>query len=105
MEQSFTFIQIQIIFTETTTFDDKILKNRIRELAFLNKGLELTFTDKRKETAETDVYKFEGGIKEYVAFLNEGKKYYLMNQFMLKVLITELTLKWLCNIQMDTRPH
>ena len=62
------------IFTETTTFDDKILKNRIRELAFLNKGLELTFTDKRKETAETDVYKFEGGIKEYVAFLNEGQE-------------------------------
>ena len=59
------------IFTETTVFDDKILKNRIRELAFLNKGLKLTFTDKRKETAETDVYHFEGGIKEYVAFLNK----------------------------------
>ncbi|EFO68001.1 ATPase/histidine kinase/DNA gyrase B/HSP90 domain protein [Lactobacillus iners LactinV 09V1-c] len=36
------------IFTETTVFDDRILKNRIRELAFLNKGLKLTFTDKRK---------------------------------------------------------
>ena len=34
------------IFTETTVFDDRILKNRIRELAFLNKGLKLTFTDK-----------------------------------------------------------
>ncbi|BDR59744.1 DNA topoisomerase (ATP-hydrolyzing) subunit B [Lactobacillus xylocopicola] len=60
------------IFTETTSFDDKILKTRIRELAFLNKGLKLTFTDKRKESAETDVYHFEGGIKEYVSFLNHG---------------------------------
>lgn len=62
------------IFTETTVFDDKILKNRIRELAFLNKGLKLTFTDKRKDTAETDVYDFEGGIKEYVSFLNRGQE-------------------------------
>ena len=62
------------IFTETTTFDDKILKNRIRELAFLNKGLELTFTDKRKETAETDVYHFEGGIKEYVSYLDRDSE-------------------------------
>lgn len=62
------------IFTETTVFDDKILKNRIRELAFLNKGLKLTFTDKRKDTAETEVYHFEGGIKEYVSFLNRGQE-------------------------------
>lgn len=62
------------IFTETTVFDDKILKNRIRELAFLNKGLKLTFTDKRKDTAETYVYHFEGGIKEYVSFLNRGQE-------------------------------
>ncbi|MBD5429490.1 DNA topoisomerase (ATP-hydrolyzing) subunit B [Lactobacillus sp.] len=62
------------IFTETTTFDDKILKNRIRELAFLNKGLKLTFTDKRKESAETDVYHFEGGIKEYVSYLDRDSE-------------------------------
>lgn len=62
------------IFTETTTFDDKILKNRIRELAFLNKGLKLTFTDKRKESAETDVYHFEGGIKEYVSYLDRNSE-------------------------------
>ena len=62
------------IFTETTAFDDKILKKRIRELAFLNKGLKLTFTDKRKDTAETDAYHFEGGIKEYVSFLNRGQE-------------------------------
>lgn len=60
------------IFTETTSFDDQVLKNRIRELAFLNKGLKLTFTDQRKESAETDVYHYEGGIQEYVSFLNKG---------------------------------
>ena len=62
------------IFTETTVFYDKILKNRIRELAFLNKGLKLTFTDKRKDTAETDVYHFEGGIREYVSFLDRDQE-------------------------------
>ena len=62
------------IFTEPTVFDDKILKNRIRELAFLNKGLKLTFTDKRKDTAETDAYHFEGGIREYVSFLNRDQE-------------------------------
>ncbi|MCT7755742.1 MAG: ATP-binding protein, partial [Lactobacillus iners] len=62
------------IFTETTVFDDRILKNRIRELAFLNKGLKLTFTDKRKNTAEKDIYHFEGGIKEYVSFLNQKEQ-------------------------------
>ncbi len=62
------------IFTETTHFDDKILKTRIRELAFLNKGLILTFMDLRSDSTEKDVYHYEGGIKEYVAFLNKGKE-------------------------------
>lgn len=62
------------IFTETTVFDDKVLKNRIRELAFLNKGLTLTFTDKRKATAEKDVYHYDGGIKEYVSFLDKKEE-------------------------------
>ena len=44
------------IFTEIRTFDDKILTTRIRELAFLNKGLKLTFTDKRAATHEKLVF-------------------------------------------------
>ncbi|MFD1485038.1 DNA topoisomerase (ATP-hydrolyzing) subunit B [Lacticaseibacillus baoqingensis] len=67
------FIPDPDIFTETTTYDDKILTQRIRELAFLNKGLKLTFTDKRAETHEKLVFHYEGGIKEYVAFLDKGK--------------------------------
>lgn len=68
------FVPDHDIFTETTVYDDKILNTRIQELAFLNKGLKLTFTDKRAATAETKVYHYEGGIKSYVAFLNEGKE-------------------------------
>ncbi|MCI1986200.1 MAG: DNA topoisomerase (ATP-hydrolyzing) subunit B [Lactobacillus sp.] len=67
------FVPDPDIFTETTTYDDKILTQRIRELAFLNKGLKLTFTDKRAETHEKLVFHYEGGIKEYVAFLDKGK--------------------------------
>ncbi|GEL13152.1 DNA gyrase subunit B [Lapidilactobacillus concavus DSM 17758] len=61
------------IFTETTIYDDQILNTRIRELAFLNKGLKLTFTDKRAATAERIEYHYVGGIRSYVEFLNEGK--------------------------------
>jgi DNA gyrase subunit B len=67
------FVPDPDIFTETTTYDDKILTQRIRELAFLNKGLKLTFIDKRAETAEKLVFHYEGGIKEYVDFLDKGK--------------------------------
>lgn len=61
------------IFTETTVYDDHTLETRIRELAFLNKGLKLTLTDKRKETAEKKEFHYVGGIKSYVEYLNENK--------------------------------
>lgn len=67
------FIPDPKIFTETTDFDDKILNTRIRELAFLNKGLTLTFIDHRQENTKPLIYKYEGGIKSYVEFLNHGK--------------------------------
>ncbi|MFD1431866.1 DNA topoisomerase (ATP-hydrolyzing) subunit B [Lacticaseibacillus yichunensis] len=71
------FVPDPDIFTETTIYDDKILTQRIRELAFLNKGLKLTFTDKRAETAEKKVFHAEGGIKEYVEFLDRNKEHLL----------------------------
>nr|WP_203626714.1 DNA topoisomerase (ATP-hydrolyzing) subunit B [Lacticaseibacillus mingshuiensis] len=71
------FVPDPDIFTETTVYDDKILTQRIRELAFLNKGLKLTFTDKRAETAEKKVFHAEGGIKEYVEFLDRSKEHLL----------------------------
>ncbi|MGL4624391.1 MAG: DNA topoisomerase (ATP-hydrolyzing) subunit B [Culicoidibacterales bacterium] len=60
------------IFTETTVYEYDTLRNRTRELAFLNKGLKITLTDLRTEKTETFYY--EGGIKEYVAYLNRSKQ-------------------------------
>ncbi|KRL61948.1 DNA gyrase (subunit B) [Latilactobacillus fuchuensis] len=68
------FVPDPDIFTETTVYDDKILTTRIRELAFLNKGLKLTFTDKRAATHEKLEFHYEGGIKSYVEFLDHGKE-------------------------------
>ncbi|SER33427.1 DNA gyrase subunit B [Granulicatella balaenopterae] len=61
------------IFKETIEFNFDTLATRVRELAFLNKGLRLTITDKRVEDLSRTYY-YEGGIKSYVAFLNESKK-------------------------------
>ncbi|GBK62020.1 MAG: DNA topoisomerase (ATP-hydrolyzing) subunit B [Paenibacillus macerans] len=60
------------IFTETTVFDYNTLLTRIRELAFLNKGINLSLTDER--TGASDSFHYEGGIKEYVIFLNHNKE-------------------------------
>ena len=60
------------IFTETTVFDYEILKNRLRELAFLNKGLRIILIDER-EDGRRDEFLYEGGIREYVHMLNENK--------------------------------
>ncbi len=62
------------IFTETTTFNFKVLNNRIRELAFLNKGLRMTIKDERHEKPVVKDYRFEGGIKHYVEFLDRDKQ-------------------------------
>ena len=62
-----------LIFEETTVYDYDTLNQRIRELAFLNKGLKLVLEDQRIEPYKTNTYHYEGGIKEYVAFLNKNK--------------------------------
>ena len=63
------------IFTETTIYDFEILRSRIQQLAFLNKGVHLTIRDLRNsEKVVENSYLYEGGIKEYVHFLNDGKK-------------------------------
>nr|WP_035033022.1 DNA topoisomerase (ATP-hydrolyzing) subunit B [Carnobacterium mobile] len=61
------------IFKETTTYDFERLAVRVRELAFLNRGLKITIEDKREETPKVLEYHYEGGIKSYVAFLNKNK--------------------------------
>ncbi|MGI6021454.1 MAG: DNA topoisomerase (ATP-hydrolyzing) subunit B [Lachnospiraceae bacterium] len=59
---------------ETTVFDYDILKNRLRETAFLTKGLCITIIDERSEERREKKFHYEGGIKEFVRYLNKGKK-------------------------------
>lgn len=66
-----TFMPDDEIFTETVVFDYDVLKNRARELAFLNKGLRIILMDDRNEKKDTFVY--EGGIKEYIELLHKSK--------------------------------
>lgn len=56
---------------EEISFDYNTLKQRIRELAFLNKGLELVFTD--ENSGESSKYKYEGGLRSYIEFLNKNR--------------------------------
>ena len=62
------------IFRETTVFDYEKLAVRVRELAFLNKGLNISIVDNRPEEPLKQEYHYEGGIKSYVEFLNRNKK-------------------------------
>ena len=61
------------IFQETTVFDYDILKTRLRELAFLNRGLRISLYDLREDNV-SDTFCYEGGISEYVEMLNKDKK-------------------------------
>ncbi len=65
-----------LIFKETTVYDYNILKQRLREMAFLTKGLRITLTDMRVEEGEDPIcqtFHYEGGIKEFVQYLNKSK--------------------------------
>ncbi|KON83342.1 DNA topoisomerase (ATP-hydrolyzing) subunit B [Rossellomorea marisflavi] len=62
------------IFTETTEYDYDTLANRIRELAFLNKGIQISIEDKRGEEPRRKDFHYEGGIKSYVEHLNRTKE-------------------------------
>ena len=62
------------IFTETTTYNYETLQQRIRELAFLNKGITIVLRDEREEEVREDSYHYDGGIKSYVEMLNENKE-------------------------------
>ncbi|MFA7658385.1 MAG: DNA topoisomerase (ATP-hydrolyzing) subunit B [Candidatus Gastranaerophilaceae bacterium] len=59
------------IFTETTEMDKEVITNRLREMAFLNKGLKIVFIDGK--TLEEETFHYEGGIASYVEFLNKNK--------------------------------
>ena len=67
------FLPDPTIFTETTEFIYERLMKRVRELAFLNKGLRISIEDKRDEQEAHDSFHYEGGIKSYVEHLNRHK--------------------------------
>ena len=58
---------------ETTVFDFDVLEHRLREMAFLNKGIKIIFKDEREGKKRSETYHYEGGIKEFVTFLNKNK--------------------------------
>lgn len=68
-----TFKPDGTIFTETTVYEFDILKTRLREMAFLTKGLKISLTDDRGEEPYTKVFHYEGGIQEFVTYLNGSK--------------------------------
>ncbi|GEO27248.1 DNA gyrase subunit B [Alicyclobacillus acidoterrestris] len=69
---SVTFLPDPEIFTETTVFQIETLQHRLRELAFLNAGLAIVLEDQR-EGGKTQEFHYEGGVKEFVSYLNKSK--------------------------------
>ena len=67
-----TFLPDKEIFEETV-FDYDTLKTRLREMAFLTKGIRIILTDRREEKEKVRIFHYEGGIKEYVTYLNKNK--------------------------------
>ena len=67
-----TFLPDKDIFEETV-FDYGTIKHRLREMAFLTKGLRISLTDRREEGKKTDSFHYEGGIMEYVSYLNKNQ--------------------------------
>ena len=64
------FVSCQISIFETIQFDFSTLRYRLRELAYLNAGITITISE---EGGESETFQYEGGISEYVTYLNEGK--------------------------------
>ena len=58
---------------EETVFDFEVLRERLREIAFLTKGLKITLADKRQQESKIRTFHYEGGIKEYVEYLNKSQ--------------------------------
>ena len=69
-----TFLPDAQIFQETTVFEFDILMHRLREMAFLTKGIKITLTDLREGLEQQKVFHYEGGIKEFVQYLNKSKE-------------------------------
>ena len=69
-----TFLPDREIFEETV-YEYDVLKQRLREMAFLTKGLKIILNDRREEEVVTKEFHYEGGIKEYISYLKSGKNF------------------------------
>ena len=83
---------------ETVVFNYETLKSRFREIAFLNKGLTISITDNREEEVKTETFLFEGGIIEYVDYLNATKNKLFPKPIYIKNITTnnevEVAMQW-----------
>ena len=68
-----TFFADPTIFTETTVYHYETIRDRLRQMAYLNGGLRLTISDVRGDTEIKEEFYYEGGIKEYVQYINKNK--------------------------------
>ena len=84
-------------------YNYETLQQRIRELAFLNKGIQITLRDEREEEGREDSYHYEGGIKSYVELLNENKEPLHEEPIYIHQTKMILRLKSLFNITVDMR--
>ncbi len=69
-----TFLPDKEIFRETTVYEYDVLKQRLREMAFLTKNVKIVLHDERPDEPIEEVFHYEGGIKEYVDYLNKSKE-------------------------------
>ena len=68
-----TFQPDPTIFTETTVFQYETIRNHLRQMAFLNGGIAITLVDEREEETRTETFKYDGGIREYVSYIDQNK--------------------------------
>ncbi len=68
-----TFKPDPTIFTESTVFDYEIIRDRLRQMAFLNRGVRIVVRDQRQSEVVEEIFHYEGGISEYVRYLNQNK--------------------------------
>ncbi|SFB23797.1 DNA gyrase subunit B [Acetitomaculum ruminis DSM 5522] len=68
-----SFLPDEAIFRETTIYDYEVLKEHLREMAFLTKNIKINLEDKREGEEQKDIFHYEGGIKEFVQYLNKNK--------------------------------
>lgn len=103
---SICFLPDAQIFTETTEFDYNILSGRLRELAYLNAGVKITFSDYRVASPRQETYCYEGGIKEYVTYMTREKE--ILHPDIIYVegekngVLVEVALQWCIDSYSDT---